>query len=130
MRSKFSLLLVATFLFPGVAVAGVRRAVAPMPGLDCMSLNMTQAQAVDSSFVVRIRAEPSATSPAVGQAAAIVLIRSPRVEKNGFLEAVLFNGRIGWIAASKVRPWRSPSGNGQRCVPSRMSDGSIGFAFR
>jgi hypothetical protein len=130
MHSKFSLLLAAALMFPGVAVAGVRRAVAPMPGLDCMSLNMTRVQAMDPSFVVPIRAEPSATSPRVGQAAAIVLVRSPSVQKNGFLEAVLFNGHVGWIAASEVRPWTSPSGNAQRCVPSRMSDGSIGFAFR
>lgn len=130
MRITVSLLFAAALLLTGVSVAGVRKAVAPLPGLACMSVNMTQAQAMDPSFVVPIRAEPTATSPAVGQAAAIVLRRSPKVERNGFLAAVLFNGRPGWIAASQVRPWKNPGANGQQCVPTRMSDGSIGFVFR
>jgi hypothetical protein len=93
-----------------------------------MSLKMTDAQAMDPSFVVPFRGAPSKTSPVVGRAAATVLARSPLVERNGFLEAVLFNGRVGWIAADAVRPWTNLGGNGQRCVPSRMSDGSLGFA--
>jgi hypothetical protein len=120
--------LSVVLVIPGVAFALGRHAVGPAPGLVCMALKMTNAQAMDPSFVVSFHAAPSKTSPVVGRAAATVLARNPPVERNGFLEAVLFNGRVGWIAADAVRPWVNPSGNGQRCVPSRMSDGSLGIA--
>jgi hypothetical protein len=94
-----------------------------------MSLNMTQQQAMDPSFVIPFRSQPSGSAPQVGRAGAIVIVRSPRVETNGFLAVVQFDGQPGWIAASDVVPWKNPGGNGQRCIPSRMSDGSVGFAF-
>lgn len=128
---KMGWLLLAGALTAAFGVrAEARTAVAPLEGLACMSLNMTQEQAMDPSFVVPLYSEPTSGSRAVGQASSIVIVRNPEVEKNGFISAVLFNGRSGWIAASKVRPWQNPGGNGQRCVPSRMSDGSVGFAFR
>ena len=83
---------------------------------------------MDPAFVVPLRSAPSATAPSIGQASAIVLVRSPEVVSNGFVKAVLFNGREGWIAAADIKPWHNPGGSGQRCIPSRMSDGSIGFA--
>ena len=128
---KFTAIFAAAVLaLPAVSAAQVRRAVAPIPGLVCMSLNMTQQQAMDPSFIVPFRSEPSANASAVGRASAIVIVRDPKVETNGFLAVIQFNGHPGWIAASDVVPWKNPGGNGQRCIPSRMSDGSVGFAFR
>jgi hypothetical protein len=123
-------LLVGALAPQCVTIAEARTAVAPIPGFACMSLNMTQAQTMDPSFVVPLHSDPTSVSPAVGRASAIVIVRSPEIVKNGFVSAMLFNGRVGWIEASQVKPWRNPSGNRQQCVPSRMSDGSIGFAFR
>lgn len=128
-RTVFLVLAVVAVVPPIVSAQG-RTAVAPEPGLVCMSLRMTEAQAMDPAFVVPLRSAPSATAPSIGQASAIVLVRSPEVVSNGFVKAVLFNGREGWIAAADIKPWHNPGGSGQRCIPSRMSDGSIGFAFR
>ena len=112
------------------AYGQVRRVVGPATGLMCMSLKVTDAQAMDPAFVVPFYSEPSSASPSVGQATATVFVRSPVVQQNGYLQAMLFNGRVGWIAANAVKPWTNPGGNGQRCVPSRMSDGSLGIAPR
>jgi hypothetical protein len=127
--SRTVLLIVGVSLsLPAVGLAQARHAIGPAPGLACMSLNVTQAQAMDPTFVVPFRAAPSQSSAVVGRATAVVFVRNPEVARNGFLEAVQFNGHLGWIAASAVRPWVNPGGNGQRCVPSRMSDGSLGIA--
>jgi hypothetical protein len=112
------------------AYGQVRHVVGPATGLMCMSLKVTDAQAMDPAFVVPFYSEPSSASPPVGRATATVFVRSPVVQQNGFLQAMLFDGRVGWIAASAVRPWTNLGGNGQRCVPSRMSDGSLGIAPR
>ncbi len=130
MRLARVLSVVVVLGAPSLAFAAIRYAVAPQPGLACASLNMTDQQAMDPSFIVPLRSAPSASAPAVGQAGSIVLIRYPRVEENGYLSAVLLNGRQGWILASAVRVWQSPGGGSHRCIPSRMSDGSLGFAFK
>ena len=114
---------------PHFADAAPRTAVAPIPGLACMSLKVSDAQAMDPHFIVPLHQDPSESSPAMGRASGIVLVRNPEVQQNGFVAAVLFNGRPGWIKADGIKPWVNPGGNGQRCVPSRMSDGSIGFNF-
>ena len=129
MTRRFLLLLSVVLTAPHLAAADPRTAVAPIPGLACMSLKVSDAQAMDPNFVVPLHQEPSEASPAMGRASAIVLVRKPEVQQNGFVAAVLFNGRPGWIRADDVKPWVNPGGNGQRCVPSRMSDGSIGFNF-
>ena len=111
------------------AYAAPRTVVAPIPELACMSLKVSDAQAMDPNFVVPLHQEPSEPSPAIGRASGIVLVRNPRIQQNGFVAAVLFNGHPGWIKADDIKSWVNPGGNGQRCVPSRMSDGSIGFDF-
>src|ERR1700709_1565483 len=96
-------------LFPA-ALGQVRQVVGPAAGLVCMSLKVTDAQAMDPAFVVSIYSQPSAASPLVGRAAATVFVRSPVVNQNGYLQIMMFDGRVGWIAATAVRPWANPEG--------------------
>jgi hypothetical protein len=117
-------------LCPRACGQQVRHVIGPATGLMCMSLKVTDAQARDPTFVVPFYSEPSSGSPSVGRATATVFVRSPVVQQNGYLQAMLFNGKEGWIAANAVKPWTNPGGNGQRCVPSRMSDGSLGISPR
>ncbi len=127
----FAAIIGLSTVFGSLSVgAEVRHAVSPITDLSCMSLNISEAHAMDPSFIVHVRASPANNSPDVGEAGSIILARHPAVERNGFVAVVLFNGRPGWISKNDVKPWVSPSGNGQSCIPSRMSDGSIGFAFR
>jgi hypothetical protein len=129
-----SVALVAGCILPSMIVsplpganAQTRHVVGPAMGLTCMSLIVTDRQAMDPAFVVPLYAEPSPNAPAVGRASATVFVRSPVVEQNGFLEAMLFNGKVGWISARAVKPWKSLGNTGERCVPSKMSDGSLGL---
>ena len=122
--------LVVSLTVSQLASAAPRTAVAPIPELACASLKITDAQGMDPNFVVPLHQQPSDASPVVGRAAAAVLVRNPKIQQNGFVAAVLFNGRPGWIKADDIKPWVNPGGNGQRCYPSRMSDGSIGFDIK
>lgn len=116
--------------FPFATQAAPRTVTAHLPGLSCMSLRVSDQQAMDPTFVVPLHAQPSSAAPSIGRASSIVIVRSPQVEQDGFIAAVLFNGRAGWISAADLKPWVNPGSNGQRCIPSRMSDGSIGFDFK
>ncbi len=128
---RLSLIAVSVMLAtPYLAEAAPRTVVAPIPSLACRSLKFTEAQARDPNFVVHLYEQPSEAAPVVGRAAAAVLVRNPEVQQNGFVAAVLFNGRPGWIKADDIKPWVNPGGNGQRCYPARMSDGSIGFDIK
>ncbi len=130
MRIKFLTLCLLAGASGARAWAAPRYPVAPFPGLACMSLKVTNQQAMDPSFVVPVYQQPSGNSPAVGRASAIVFARKPEVVKNGFVAAVLFNGTSGWVSANTVGPWHTMDGSPRRCVPSRMSDGSIGFDIK
>jgi hypothetical protein len=105
---------------------GALRAVSPLPGYQCMVLNLSEKEAMDFNFHVPVRAEPVAGAPAVGWAGAIVAVRDPRHVVNGFAEALFPTGATVWIASNMLRPYQSP---GVKCVPSLMSNGKPGFAF-
>ncbi len=125
-------LLFASFLIScgTQSFAAQRYPVAPIPSLSCMSLKVTDKQAMDPSFVVPLYEKPSSASPVVGRASALVLAKNPLVSRDGFIAVVLFNGVPGWISAKEVGPWHTMDGSPGRCVPSRMSDGSIGFDIK
>lgn len=119
--------LLPCLVLSGPAFATGREAVAPAPGLTCMSLIITEQQARDVHFIVPVLHEPQpSSSPPVGRASSIVLARSPVVRQNGYIAVVLFNGTSGWVEESKVMPWHPPGSIGGHCRPSYMSDGSLG----
>ena len=122
--------IVGFLTITGHAYAQGRQVVGRLDGFQCMSLKVSDRQAMDPSFIVPLKAEPSASSSDIGRAAATVFVRSPLVERNGYIAAILYNGRPGWIAATTVSAWHSPGGPAHECIPSRMSDGSIGLTFR
>ena len=122
--------IVGFLTITGHAHAQGLQVVGRLDGFACMSLNVTDKQAMDPSFVVPLRTEPSASSPAMGRAAATVYVRSPIVERNGYVAAILYDGRPGWIAASAISKWHSPGGPAHECIPSRMSNGLIGSTVR
>jgi len=113
-----------------VVVSGVHaqglRAVRPLAGYQCMSLNLGEQQMMDPASRVPILAKPDASAPQIGFATATVIAESsPPV--NGFQRVLRLDGLPGWIATSLLKPWRNPGGNGQKCVPSVMSNGRLGF---
>ncbi len=130
MRSRFFTLTVCGLAWTTASWASPRYPVSAVPTLSCMSLKVTDQQAMDPSFVVPFYKGPSERTPVVGRASSVVLVKKPVVEKDGFIAAVLFNGVPGWVSAATLGPWHTMDGSSGRCIPSRMSDGSIGFDIK
>lgn len=63
----------------------------------------------------------------LNNAASLVIVHTPEILVNGYLQVLAFSGTPGWIASSAVRPYAIPSQPGARCVPSLMSNGRVGF---
>lgn len=104
-------------------------AVRPIPGYSCMALNLTEQQMFDPNAVPPVMERPSPTSRTIGLASAVVMTADPAQAQNGYIAMMMPNGRHGWIAADKLKPYRSTSNPPARCVPSIMSDGRPGIAF-
>jgi len=104
-------------------------AVKPLDGYVCMSLNLSQEQMMNPSVHVPIRSAPSAEAPVTGMAAAIVITKWPEEQERGYLRVLQLDGRLGWIDARYLKPWVNLGNTGDRCFPSLMSNGRIGFAF-
>lgn len=105
------------------------RAVQPLAGYSCMSLNLTQEQMMDFNAVPPVLAAPRAGAPKLGDTSSVVIVASPLRSENGYVSMLMLDGRPGWVQASKLKPYRSASNPSARCVPSMMSNGQPGFAF-
>ena len=106
-------------LYPSVTLAAGLTAVQPLPGYACMMLQPPNA----ASPVLQA---PSASAPRLGTASATMIVTSPAQTMNGYVKVLHLDGRVGWLDASKLRPWRSASDPSATCTPSIMSDGRPG----
>jgi hypothetical protein len=129
-RSGYAALLACCLFTTTEGRGDTLEAVRPLPGYICMDLNLSEAQMMDPSVHVPIMTEPSANSKPLGYAMATVIVASPPHEAGGYLEVLHLDGKRGWIASRYVRPWRNPGTSGHKCIPSLMSNGRIGFAYR
>lgn len=100
-----------------------------IPGARCMDLALTHEQMMDTSFSVPMRAEPRDGAPVVGTPGATVIVRDAP-PTNGFFEAMLADGRTGWVEGRWLRPWRPAAGTRGTCRPAVLSNGRLGFDFR
>ncbi len=127
---KFILSLVVAGAFGSTQTnAAPSEAVRPLPGYVCMALNMSPDQLMKPDVHVTMLKDPGPSSPPVGYAAATV-IASEEPPTNGYRRVLRFDGVQGWISSAKLKPWVNPSGNGQRCTPSVMSNGRLGLNFK
>lgn len=115
-----NILLAAVLLAPAAVQAQGVRAVAPLPGYVCMML-------ADPDAGSPILQAPSATAPRIGIASAIVIVASPPQTLNGFARVMHFDGRPGWVDASRLRTYRAAADPRATCTPTRMDNGRIGF---
>jgi hypothetical protein len=69
----------------------------------------------------RDRAKP------VSRVSGIIYIAWPPVVENGFLKAMSYGGKIGWLEQNAVRPLRRADGTTGGCTLWRRSDGRIMF---
>lgn len=110
--------------------AMAQAAVAPLPGYECRVLDITDAQAHDPAFGMPVLTRPAIDAPVLGNASGIVLVHTPAVPVNGYLQVLFPNRRTGWIAPSALRPYRSRGNPGARCTPVLLSNGIAGFDVR
>jgi len=120
------LMISIAVVFPAFSQTGNAK---PMVGWSCRMLNLTEAQSMDFSIHVPVRAEPSATSPPVGYASATVAVRMPLKSVNGFVEMMFPTGRPVWIAADMIKPWHAAANPSAACVPVMRSNGKPGFTY-
>ena len=116
------------FLLIGGAHAQALHAVRPLEGYQCMSLNVAPGAMLDPTKIVPLRAAPDPTAAVVGRASSVLIVQAPATHQNGFLEVTRPDHRTAWVSADYVRPWANPYALNARCVPSVMSNGSIGTA--
>ena len=103
------------------------QAVRPIPGYVCMRLNLAREQIMRPDLDVPVYQGPSLSSLKIGQAAAALIVKSPMVVRNGLAEILFLDGRVGWVQASVLGPYATPSTPNAQCTPSIMSNGKPGF---
>ena len=126
MKIRFFALL--PMIVIGAARAQPIQATGPLPGYVCMSLNVAPGEMLDKSKAVLLRAAPDSSAAIVGRATSVLIVQASAVPTNGFLEIIRPNRQTAWIEAAYARPWSNPYAPTARCVPSIMTNGSIGTA--
>lgn len=111
----------------GPAHAEYLTAVRPLPGYVCMRLNLPREQLLSPDLDVPVYQASSTSSPRLGKAAAALIVKSPMVVRDGLAEILFLDGRVGWVTASVLGPYATPSNPNARCTPSMMSNGRPGF---
>jgi hypothetical protein len=125
---KHLLAVAAICVIAPVAHAQGVRAVEPIQGYVCKVLDITEAQALDTRWAgVPILTEPNPAAPRGTIAAAVVFAKEPAHIVNGYAEVLQLTGQPGWIAADKIKPYRSASNPHARCTPSVLSNGRLGI---
>jgi len=121
-----ALLLVMANVAPSAHAQGLQ-AVRPLSGYKCMALNLSEQQMMTET--VPMLARPSTSAPKVGIVAATVIAADSK-PVDGFQKVLRLDGKVGWVSTRYLKPWVNPGGNAQRCVPSLMSNGRLGYAFQ
>ena len=121
-----ALLLMAPLFVMSAQAQGLQ-AVRPLSGYKCMALNLSEQQMMTET--VPMLAQPSAGAPKVGiVAATVIAAESPPV--NGYQKVLRLDGKVGWVSSQYLKPWVNPGSSGQKCVPSLMSNGRLGYAYQ
>jgi hypothetical protein len=124
--AAFALLVTITF---GPAIASALTAVQPAPGLACMSLDSQALETMQQSDLPPVLSAPSSSAPRLGYPSAIVFVKWPLIQENGYTEMERLNGQIGWIATAQLKTWHPLNGGNAKCVPSIMSNGKLGTSI-
>ena len=123
-----SLIVGISALLPAsIASAQGLTAVRPLQGYSCMRLKLTPEQVVDRNLQIPVYTAPSTSSPKVGNASAIVIVRTPLHVENGLAEVLFLDGRQGWLSRELLRPYATAEFPNAQCTPSIMSNGRPGF---
>ena len=93
-----------------------------------MSLNVAPGEMLDPTKAVPLRVAPDLSAKTMGRATSVLIVQASAPSRNGFLEVMRPNRQPAWIEVAYTRSWSNPYAPNARCVPSVMSNGSIGTA--
>ena len=128
MRACFAAIAL-TALTSGTSHASGLTAVRPLPGYQCLQLKVLPSDPRQDVPPTSIYENPSASARTIGIASSIVFVRTPLVRQNGFVWMMMPNKVLGWISSDAVEPYHSPYFPNSKCIPSVMSNDSIGETF-
>jgi len=114
----------------GLGHAQSLHAVRPLPGYVCMKLATSLGVDPDPTKGVPVRDTPSLSVGIASWAPSVVVMPAPQQPTAGFLQVMFADRHRGWVQAAAIKPWSSIYNPGQRCIPSVMSNGLIGFDFK
>lgn len=129
LRVNFTAITVLVTITFGPVMASALTAVQPAPGLACMSLDSQALEATQQSDLPPVLSAPDSSAPRIGYPSAIVFVKWPLVQENGYTEMERLNGQIGWIATAQLKTWHPLNGGNAKCVPSVMSNGQLGTSI-
>lgn len=114
----------------GLAHAEDYHAARPLPGYMCMQFALLPNQVGNPNVNVPVRDAPSMSSHVSSLAPSIIIAPASQQPTDGFFQILLPDRQRGWVPATAVRPWKSPTNPSRRCIPSVMSNGRVGFDFQ
>ena len=96
-------------------------------GINIPGLHLTQDDLRTGAGFPWILDAPRNDGKGVARVSGIIYIASPPVVENGFLKAMTYGGKIGWLEQNAIRPLRRTDGTTGGCTLRRGSDGRIMF---
>jgi hypothetical protein len=125
-------ILIATCAMTAIARTGGAKAqgihaVKKLDGYQCMSLAKLWDGVGPQPAPVHVYGAPDPNAPAVGFAAASVIVPSPLKVVDGRIPVLWPNGKTVWVNQADVAPWHVVSDPNARCTPVLLSNGRYGF---
>ena len=96
-------------------------------GINIPGLHLRQDDLRTGARFPMILDEPRDDAKTVGRISTIIYIAWPPVIENGFVKAMSYDGRIGWLEENGVRLLRRADGTTGGCTLQRRSNGLIMF---
>lgn len=70
---------------------------------------------------------PKDGATAISEVSGIIYVAWPIAVENGFVKAMTYDGKVGWLERIAIRPLRRANGTTGGCMLSRRADGRIIF---
>ena len=96
-------------------------------GINIKGLHLSQDDLRTGARFPWILEAPRDDAKAVSGISSIIYIAWPPAVENGFLKAMSYGGKIGWLEQNAVRPLRRADGTTGGCTLRRRSDDRIMF---